>query len=62
MAVTICHASIDEHGSAKNGAAGDQTKREVCSRPWYSKPWGIMLRYKDKDIANKFKARFREKV
>ena len=44
MAVTICHASIDEHGSAKNGAAGDQTKKEVCTRSWYSKPWGIMLR------------------
>ena len=51
MAVTICHASIDEHGSAINGAAGDQTKKEVCSRSWYRKPWGIMLRYKDENIA-----------
>lgn len=51
MAVTICHASIDEHNSAKNGAAGDQTGKEVCTRDWYSKPWRIMLRYKDANIA-----------
>lgn len=53
MSVTICHASIDERGKAKSGAAGDQTGREVCTRAWYSKPWDTMLRYKDASIAKK---------
>lgn len=49
----IVHASIDEKGKAKNGAAGDQTGKEVCTRSWYSKPWTYMLRYKDSSIAKK---------
>ncbi len=53
MSVTICHASINEKGTAKNGAAGDQTGKEVCTRSWYSKPWGFMLRYPDASIAQK---------
>ena len=53
MAVTICHASIDENGRAHSGAAGDQTGKEVCTRSWYSKPWDVMLRYKDASIAKK---------
>ena len=53
MAVTICHASIDERGKANSGAAGDQTGKEVCTRAWYSKPWNVMLRYKDSSIAKK---------
>ena len=53
MAVTICHASIDENGRAHSGAAGDQTGKEVCTRSWYSKPWDVMLRYKDSSIAKK---------
>ena len=31
MSVTIGHASIDENGKAYNGAAGDQTAKEVCA-------------------------------
>lgn len=48
MAVRIGHASIDENGKAKNGAAGDQTGKEVCVRSWYdhTKGW-IVLRCKD---------------
>lgn len=53
MAVTICHASIDERGKANSGSAGDQTGKEVCTRAWYSKPWDVMLRYKDASIAKK---------
>lgn len=53
MAVTICHASIDERGRANSGKAGDQTKKEVCTRTWYSKPWDVVLRYKDAKIAKK---------
>lgn len=48
MAVKIGHASIDENGKAKSGAAGDQTGKEVCTRNWYlnSKGW-VVLRCKD---------------
>lgn len=53
MSVTICHASIDEHGTAHGGAAGDQTGKEVKCSSWYSKPWDVMLRYPDASIAKK---------
>ena len=43
----IAHASIDEKGQAKNGQAGDQTKKEVCTRSWYNKPWNAVIRFKD---------------
>ena len=48
MTVKIGHASIDENGRATNGAAGDQTSKEVCIRSWYlnSKGW-VVLRCKD---------------
>lgn len=53
MAILIGHASIDENGKAKNGKAGDQTKKEVCTREWYSKPWEFVLRCKDNTKAEK---------
>lgn len=43
----IAHASIDEHNSIKNGTAGDQTKKEVCTRSWYNKPWSCVIRFTD---------------
>ena len=43
----IAHASISEKGTAKNGQAGDQTKKEVCTRSWYNKPWNAVIRFKD---------------
>ena len=48
MAVKIGHASIAENGKATNGAAGDQTGKEVCIRNWYlnQKGW-VVLRCKD---------------
>ena len=48
MAVRIGHATGDENGKARNGAAGDQTGGEVCIRNWYrsSKGW-VVLRCKD---------------
>lgn len=52
----LVHASISETGGAGwNGKAkaGDQTKKEVCVRAWYFKPWWVMLRYHDKKIAAK---------
>ena len=53
MAVKIGHASIDENGKAKNGKAGDQTGREVCTRTWYNKGWVLVLRPKAKELAEK---------
>ena len=53
MAVKIGHASIDENKNAKGGSAGDQTKGEVCTRSWYSKPWSSVIRPKDSAKAEK---------
>ena len=53
MAVYIGHACIDERGKAKGGAAGDQTKKEVYKRTWYSKPWHTVFRAKSATVAEK---------
>ena len=53
MAVKIGHASIDENGEAQGGKAGDQTKKEVCTREWYNGGWHTVLRPKSKDLAEK---------
>lgn len=53
MAILIGHASLDENGQIKKGAAGDQTKGEVCTRGWYDKGWGHLLRCKDSEIAER---------
>lgn len=53
MSVTIGHASIDENKKAKGGSAGDQTKKEVCTRSWYNKPWTCVIRPKDSAKAEK---------
>jgi hypothetical protein len=53
MAVKIGHASLDERGTAKGGAAGDQTGKEVCTRNWYSKGWNVVLRPKSAALAEK---------
>lgn len=47
MPIKIGHASGDENGRANSGVAGDQTKREVCIRTWYSSPWDTVLRCTD---------------
>lgn len=53
MGVIIGHASLDENGNISKGAAGDQTGGEVCTRSWYDKGWGYVLRCKDDNIADK---------
>ena len=53
MSYYIVHSSIDENRNARGGKAGDQSCREVCTRSWYSKPWGMVLRYKDAAVAKK---------
>ena len=53
MSVLIGHASIDENGKANSGNAGDQTKKEVCTRNWYNKSWDVVIRAKDATMAEK---------
>lgn len=50
MSVLIGHASISEKGTI-NGASGDQTGKEVCTRSWYKKPWNVMLICTDRALA-----------
>jgi hypothetical protein len=53
MSVIIGHACIDERGKATGGVAGDQTKKEVYTRNWYSKPWHTVFRPKNSEDAEK---------
>ena len=53
MAIKIGHASIDENGKSQGGKAGDQSKKEVCTREWYSGGWHTVLRPKTKTLAEK---------
>ncbi len=53
MAVKIGHASIDENRTARGGSSGDQTKKEVCTRSWYNKPWTSVIRPNDSTAAEK---------
>lgn len=48
----IVHASIDENGKTTGGKKGDQTKKEICTRSYYSYPWDFCLRYKEVETAN----------
>lgn len=50
----IAHSSIDENGKAHGGEAGDQTKREVCIRTWYSGKWDAILRIENEEVRNQF--------
>lgn len=51
---TLCGwASIDERGSARGGAAGDQTGREVKTGNWYDFGQTVVLRFKDRTKAKK---------
>lgn len=54
-------ARIDENGNAVHGRAGDQTKREVATEPYYSHPKGwYLLRAKDTEVAKKIAQAMRE--
>lgn len=55
MSVYIGHASISETGSI-NGAKGDSTKKEVCVRTWYNKPWDFMAIHPDAAVREKHAA------
>lgn len=49
----IGHASIDEHGKARGGEAGDQNGKEVKISNYYSGGWKYILRPKDIILAEK---------
>lgn len=52
MSILIGHASISESGTI-NGAKGDSTGKEVCTREWYSKPWDFMAIHPDATVREK---------
>lgn len=54
MAVLIGSACINEFGQKEGGKPGDQTKKEVCTEPWYlhGKGWYI-IRAKSQIVRNK---------
>ena len=51
--VKIGHASINENGKVSGGLPGDQTRKEICMRNWYNKPWGAVIRARDTELADK---------
>lgn len=55
MAIRIGHASLSEAGSV-NGVKGDSTKKEVCTRTWYKKPWDYMAIHPDATVREKHAA------
>lgn len=61
MSIKIGHASIDENGKIAGGKTGDQTKKEICVRSWYSKPWNVYLECTDPVMAGKA-ASFMEQI
>lgn len=52
MSVLIGHASISEQGTI-NGTNGDSISKEVCTRTWYSKPWGYMAIHPNANVKEK---------
>ncbi|MCD7826369.1 MAG: hypothetical protein LUH14_10480 [Clostridiaceae bacterium] len=55
MSILIGHASISESGGI-NGAKGDSTGKEVCTRTWYSKPWDYMAIHPNATVREKHAA------
>lgn len=54
MAKYIAHSSIDERGKISGGQAGDQTKKEICIRTFYDKPFTEVLRIENKEVREQF--------
>jgi len=48
----ISNAGSDENGKYSGGTAGDQTGNEWRIRTWYNRPWNVVLRYSNPDIAD----------
>lgn len=49
----ISNSGSDERGKYSSGQAGDQTGTEWQLRSWYNRPWNVMLRYPDRNVAQK---------
>ena len=47
----IAHARRDENGKYRNGKAGDQDGKELCITDWYNRPWNVVIRAKEENIA-----------
>ena len=55
MSVLIGHASIAEGGGVY-GRAGDQTGREVCTRPWWPGGWDYLALHPDPEVRERHAA------
>lgn len=49
----ISNCGHDENGRYSGGKAGDQTGNEWSLVKWYDRPWNVMLRHPDKNVAEK---------
>jgi len=47
----ISNSGADENGGTKGGKAGDQNGKEWCLKAWYNRPWTVVLRYPDQNVA-----------
>lgn len=47
----ISNSGNDENGKYMNGQAGDQTGKEWQLKPYYNRPWTVVLRYPDQAVA-----------
>ena len=54
MAKYIAHSSIDERGRIAGGQAGDQTKKEVCTRTWYDMVASEVIRIENEEVRTQF--------
>ena len=46
----ISNSGSDENGGTHGGAAGDQNGKEWQLKPWYNRPWTVVLRYPDINV------------
>lgn len=49
----LSNCGHDERGKYSGGKAGDQTGTEWVVIPWYSRPWGVMLRHPNAAVGKK---------
>ena len=49
--MSIANLGKDERGKYIGGKAGDQTGKEYAIIPWYNRPFNVILRYPNKDVA-----------
>lgn len=52
--VRVSNCGHDENGRYAGGKAGDQTGGEYCLKPWYSRPWDYIIRWRDEELGNLF--------